>query len=83
MFGHQNKFLNDFMLSQQKMVHSENEKKDKKGHIKSRHGTASGKKEPGGGDEFALLCSEMPGKKRVLEYFRDRIAELTAEEVSK
>ena len=83
MFGHQNKFLNDFMLSQQRMVHTENEKKDKKGQIKSRHGTASGKKEPGGGGEFALLCSEMPNRKRILEYFRDRIAELTAEEMSK
>ena len=83
MFGHQNKFLNDFIMSQNKLVHSEADKKDKKGRTKSRHGTASGKKEPSGGDEFALLCNEKPAKAKVLEYFKDRIAELTAEEMEK
>jgi len=77
----QNKFLNDFILTQQKMIHSETEKKDKKKQIKSRHGTADGKR-AGGGDEFALLVEEKPGKQRVLDYFKDRIAELTAEEIN-
>lgn len=80
----QNKFLNDFILNQQKIsaVDNANTKKDKKGRVKSRHGTKTGKKEISDGDAFALLCEEAPGKPKVLEYFRDRIAELTAEELA-
>jgi hypothetical protein len=82
--SYQNKFLNDFIVNQQKiaMVDNANDKKDKKGRTKSRHGTKSGKKEVSNGDAFTLLCEELPGKKEVLAYFRDRIAELTAEELA-
>jgi hypothetical protein len=80
----QNKFLNDFILNQQKLsaVDNANTKKDRQGRIKSRHGTKSGRKEISNGDAFTLLCEEMPGKAAVLTYFRDRIAELTAEELA-
>jgi len=81
---YQNKFLNDFIVNQQKIlaVDNANDKKDKKGRTKSRHGTKSGKNEVSNGDAFALLCEEMPGKATVMEYFRDRIAELTAQELA-
>ncbi len=80
----QNKFLNDFILNQQKIsaVDNANTKKDKQGRVKSRHGTKSGRKEISNGDAFTLLCEEAPGKAAVLTYFRDRIAELTAEELA-
>jgi hypothetical protein len=82
--SYQNKFLNDFIVNQQKMaaVDNANDKKDKKGRTKSRHGTKTGKKEVSNGDAFTLLCEEAPGKAKVMEYFRDRIAELTAEELA-
>ena len=79
------KFLHDFILNQQKITatdaHNANVKKDKKGRVKSRHGTKTGAKEISNGDQFALLCEEKPGKAKVLEYFRDRIAQLVAEEM--
>jgi len=80
--SYQNKFLNDFIVSQQKMSANANDKVDKKGRTKSRHGTKTGKNEVSNGDAFALLCEEAPGKPKVMEYFRDRIAELTAEELA-
>jgi len=80
----QNRFLDQFILNQQKMalVDNANDKKDKQGRTKSRHGTKTGKKEISNGDAFSLLCEECPGKQKVLEYFRDRISELTAEEMN-
>jgi hypothetical protein len=82
--AYQNKFLNDFIINQQKLivVDNANDKKDKKGRTKSRHGTKTGKKEVSNGDALALLIEECPPKAKVLEYFRDRIAELTAEEMA-
>jgi hypothetical protein len=84
MFG-QNKFLNDFILNQQRIsatdVHNANVKKDKQGRKKSRYGTKTGKNEVSDGDAFTMLCEEKPSKAKVLEYFRDRIAELVAEEM--
>jgi len=79
MFG--NKFLNDFMRSQSKLVHEEDTvKKDKKGRKKSKHGTADGK--PAFGElTLETLISEKPGKKEVLEYFRDKVAALVAEDL--
>jgi len=79
-----NRFLDQFILNQNKMalVDNANDKKDKHGHTKSRHGTKTGKKEISNGDAFSLLCEECPGKPKVLEYFRDRISELTAEEMN-
>jgi hypothetical protein len=82
MFG-QSKFLNDFILNQQKIsaVDNANVKKDKKGRVKSRYGTKTGKNEVSGGDVFALLVEEKPPRSKVLEYFRDRITELVAEDM--
>lgn len=86
MFGLQNKFLNDFILNHQKVTatdeHNANVKKDKQGRKKSRYGTKTGKNEVSNGDAFNLLCEEKPAKAKVLEYFRDRIAELVAEDMA-
>lgn len=82
MFGG-NKFLHDHMKRQASLVHEEQEKKDtkkdKKGRSKSKHGTASG--EAAFPMDLSVLCSEKPPKKEVLEYFKDRIAALVAEEM--
>jgi len=82
----QNKFLQDFMRSQQKIIELEaadkSVKKDKKGNRKSKHGTADGKHPFGDEDAFATLVKEKPGKKEVLDYFRGRIAELVAEDMA-
>lgn len=82
MFG-QSKFLNDFILNQQKIsaVDNANVKKDKSGRVKSRYGTKTGKNEVSNGDAFTMLCEEKPPKAKVLEYFRDRISELVAEDM--
>ena len=78
-----NKFLNDFMRLQTKLIHEaedQTKKKDKKGRTKSKHGTASG--EPAFGEvTLATLISEKPGKKDILEYFRNRIAKLVSEDM--
>lgn len=82
----QNKFLQDFMRTQQKIIELEavdkSVKKDKKGNRKSKHGTANGKAPFGDEDAFATLVKEKPGKKEVLDYFRGRIAELVAEDMA-
>ena len=82
MFG-QSKFLNDFILNQQKIgaVTNANTKKDKHGRVKSRYGTKTGKNEVSNGDAFAMLVEEKPPRAKVLEYFRDRISELVAEDM--
>lgn len=82
-----NKFLRDFMARQTHAAiiespATESGKKGKKKH-KSKHGTADGK-HPFGGDDLdarmATLISEKPAKKEVLAYFKDRIAQLVAED---
>ena len=82
MFGG-NKFLADHMRRQASLIHEEqakkDEKKDKKGRSKSKHGTASG--EAAFPVDLSVICSEKPGKKDVLDYFKDRIATLVAEEM--
>ena len=82
----QNKFLQDFMRSQQKIIELEasdkSVKKDKQGNRKSKHGTADGKHPFGDEDAFATLVKEKPGKKEVLDYFRGRIAELVAADMA-
>jgi hypothetical protein len=84
MFG-TNKFLHDFIVNQQKIAAVDagnaNVKKDKQGRVKSRHGTKTGRNEVSGGDAFAMLCDEKPNRAKVLEHFRDRIAELVAEDM--
>jgi hypothetical protein len=81
----QNRFLQDFMRTQQKLLELEanntSVKKDKKGNRKSKHGTADGKHPFGDEDAFATLVKEKPGRKEVVEFFRDRIAVLVAEDM--
>lgn len=77
-------FLRDFMKMRSQLVHEVEPqgpvKKDKKGRKVSKHGTANG--EPAFGDvTLATLISEKPGKKEVLEYFRERIAKLVSEDM--
>ena len=83
MFGG-NKFLTDHLNRQASLVHQaqakQDEKKDAKGRKKSKHGTASG--QPAFPIDLSVICSEKPPKKEVLEYFKDRIAVLVAEEMS-
>lgn len=83
MFG-QNKFLMEHMKRQATLIHEEqakvDAKKDAKGRSKSKHGTATG--EAAFPVDLALICSEKPPKKQVLEYFVDRIAALVAEEMN-
>jgi hypothetical protein len=71
------------MQRQAKLVHEEqakkDAKKDAKGRTKSKHGTASG--EAAFPMDLSVLCSEKPPKKDVLEYFKERIASLVAEEM--
>jgi len=83
-----NKFLRDFMARQVKAEIIESpatESSSKKGGAKrkSKHGTADGK-HPFGGDDMdtrlAQLITEKPAKKEVLTYFKDRIAQLVAED---
>jgi hypothetical protein len=88
-----NKFLRDFMRQQATLIQSAvpeaqggaptaSKKGGPKKH-KSKHGTADGK-HPFGGDDMgtrlATIITEKPAKKEVLAYFRDRVAELVAED---
>lgn len=90
----ENKFLHDFMRRQATLIDSTVPEAPvarggaggggkKKKIYKSKHGTASGG-HPFGGDDMearlATLISETPAKKEVLAYFRDRIAQLVAED---
>lgn len=89
----ENRFLHDFMRRQSSLIQSGIPEAQggagggpppKKGSKKkSKHGTADGK-HPFGGDDMearlATLISEKPPKKEVLAYFKDRIAELVAED---
>ena len=81
-----NRFLSDFIKLQSKLVHDAEtaaavpKKKDKKNRKISKHGTPDGK--PAFGEvTLATLIAEMPGKKDVLEYFRERIAKLVSEDL--
>lgn len=89
----ENKFLHDFMRRQATLIETTVPEAPvarggagggkKKKIYKSKHGTASGG-HPFGGDDMearlATLISETPAKKEVLAYFRDRIAQLVAED---
>jgi len=83
MFGGGNKFLMDHLKRQASLVHEEQEKVDAKKDAKKKkspHGTASG--EPAFPMDLSVLISEKPAKGAVLEYFRNRIATLVAEEMA-
>jgi len=80
-----NRFLQDFIRSQSKLIHDAEAaapvKKDKKGRKKSKNGTADGK--PAFGElTLETLIAEKPGKKEVLEYFRDMITRLVADDMA-
>lgn len=78
----QNRFLQDFIRQQNKLLELEandpSVKKDKQGNRKAKHKTANGKHPFGDEDAFMTLVKEKPGRKEVLDYFRGRIAELIA-----
>jgi hypothetical protein len=86
----ENRFLNDFIRRQNTLIvetipaASGGAGGPRGRKKKPKHGTPDGKA-PFGGDDtesrFATLCTEKPPKKTVLEYFRDRITELAAEEL--
>jgi hypothetical protein len=80
MFGG-SKFLTDFINRQSTLIELEagNPNKKQTGK-KPKHGTANGE-DPFPGDPFARICSEKPGRKEIVEYFRNRIGELVAEDV--
>lgn len=81
-----NPFLADFLRRQATIIQSTAPQqetapaRDKKGRKKSKYGTADGQHPFGEEDAFARLISEKPSKKKALEYFRNRIAELVAAE---
>lgn len=78
-----NPFLAKFMASQMQLIDTtvpEEQKRDSKGRKKSKYGTKDGKHPFGEGDAFQRICHEKPPKKDVLNYFRQRIAELVAAE---
>jgi hypothetical protein len=82
----QNKFLQDFMRTQNRLLEIEandkSVKKDRKGNRKAVHKTADGKAAFGDDDELARIIKEKPGKKEVIDYFRKRIGELVAEDMA-
>ena len=81
MFGG-SKFLNDFINRQNTIIELEacNPNKKQTGK-KPKHGTADGKHPFPDGDPFDQLVKEKPGRKEVVEYFRNRIGELVAEDI--
>ena len=82
----QNKFLQDFIRQQNKLIELEanntSVKKDRKGNRKAVHKTADGKAPFGDEDALMTLVKERPGKREVLDYFRGRIAELVAADIA-
>jgi hypothetical protein len=81
----QNKFLQDFMRTQNQILQLEavdkTVKKDKHGVRKSKYGTKDGKKPLSDEEPFMTLVREKPPKKEILDYFRTRISELVAEDM--
>ena len=76
-----NRFLEDFMRRQTEIIQSNIPAEESKGKgkgKKSKHGTASGEHPFGEADALARIISEKPPKKHVLNYFRDRVAQLVA-----
>jgi hypothetical protein len=73
------RFLDNFLKMQGEILQMEAGKKSTKAK-KSKHGTADGK-DPYEGDPFTRLISEKPPKKEVLEYFKERIAQLVAKDI--
>jgi hypothetical protein len=78
----ESKILRDLMRTHGTLIESAiPEKPAKKG--KSKHGTADGKAPFGEDDltaKLAQLCNKKQTKKFLLEYYRERIAQLCAED---
>ena len=77
-----NKFLRDFMRRQNEIIETGIPEPAKKKH-KSKHGTASGKAPFGEDDleaKLAQLCQKKQSKKFLLDYYRERITQLCAED---
>lgn len=75
----ENKFLRDFMRRQNEIIETGiREAPTKKS--KSKHGTADGKAPFGEEDKMRQLCEKKQSKKFVLEYYRERISQLCAED---
>ena len=80
-----NPFLNDFMRRQNTIIQSVAPPADAppgKRKKKSKHQTKDGKAPFGEEDAMQRIITEKPPKKQVLEYFRNRIAELVAADMS-
>lgn len=73
----ESKILKDLLRQHNTLIETAiPEKKEKK----SKHGTADGKAPFGEEDKMATLCSKKQPKKYVLDYYRERIAQLCAED---
>ena len=68
------------MRRQTEIIQSNIPEEPKKKSKKSKHGTASGDAPFGEMDALTRIVTEKPNKKHVLNYFRDRIAQLVAAE---
>jgi hypothetical protein len=82
-----NPFLQDFMRRQTNIIQSaapQSEAAAEPGarKKKSKHGTKDGKAPFGEQDALQRIITEKPPKKQVLQYFKDRIAELVAADMS-
>jgi hypothetical protein len=78
----ENKFLRDFVRQQNQIIESGIVEKARKKH-KSKHGTADGKAPFGEDDlsaKLAKLCQKKQSRKFLLEYYRERVAQLCAED---
>lgn len=67
------------MRRQNEIIESGIPEPPKKKH-KAKHGTADGKAPFGEDDKMKKLCEKKQSKKFVLEYYRERIAQLCAED---
>lgn len=75
----ENKFLNDFLRTQSKLI--ETTVPERKGK-KPKHGTADGKAAfPEGEGLEKFFQKEKPPKKELLEYFKNRVLELNREDM--
>lgn len=71
------KILKDLLRTHGEMIESGIAEKPAK---KGKHGTADGKAPFPEEDKMTKLCSKKQTKKFVLEYYRERIAQLCAED---
>jgi len=76
-----NRFLDDFVRRQTEVIKMEATPAAAPGKKKkSKYGTKTGEAPFGEQDALTRIITEKPNKKHVLAYFRDRIAQLVAED---